>query len=99
MTQIAQLPDTETVNRLVQQGKFLLKAFHEEYAKDRTGRDTEFYRGNITGWRLTLQAFFPDFAEQVIDRARSESGLAIPHSGQLAKDGSGYLGFDSGADF
>jgi Tfp pilus assembly protein PilV len=96
---VAITPDAKTVNRLVEQGEFLLKTFHQEYAKDRTSRETEFSRGNLAGWRHTLHTIYGDGeASAIIDRVRNSTKLPIPHSGPLAPDGSGYYGLDSGAD-
>jgi hypothetical protein len=82
--------------RLAKQGEFLLKVFHECYAKDQVGRETEFWRGKIAGWKQTLVTCYgAGTAEQIILRASGAANLPVPHSGTLAPDGSGYEGFDS----
>ncbi len=43
-----------TSEELVRSGGFWLKAFHQSYAKDPVGRETEFWRGQIAGWKRTL---------------------------------------------
>ena len=89
----------QDVARLIEQGIFLLEAFHSEYKKDPISRETEFWRGNLACWRGTLYDFFPEHAEEVLSSVRRASGLPMPHRGSLSPDGKGYLGWDSGADF
>jgi len=84
------------IERLAKQGEFLLKVFHACYAKDQVGRETEFWRGKIAGWKQTLVTCYgASTAEQIILRASEIANLPVPHSGTLAPDGSGYEGFDS----
>ena len=47
------LQNAETINRLVEQGEFLLKSLHDEHQKDPAGMETEFARGELMGWRST----------------------------------------------
>ena len=92
-------PDASTVKRLVQDGELMLRTFHQEYAKDQTSRETEFWRGNLAGWRHTLDVIYGDrAARKIVDRVRDRTGLPIPQSGSLASNGSGYYGVDPGAD-
>ena len=70
--------NAETINRLVEQGEFLLKTFHAEYDKDPTGWNTEFVRGNLTGWRSTLHTLYHDSAEDIVNRVRTRTCLMIP---------------------
>jgi hypothetical protein len=84
---------------LVQYGVFLLKAFHDFRIKDPVSRETEFWRGQIAGWKRSLvTSYGADIAEQIILRAREAAKLPVPHSGTLSPDGSGYEGFDSFSD-
>ena len=62
------MQNSETINRLVEQGECLLKAFHAEYEKDPAGYETEFLRGNLAGWRSTLHTLYRDGAEEIVDR-------------------------------
>ena len=39
------MQNAETINRLVNQGEFILKTYHAEYEKDPAGGETEFLRG------------------------------------------------------
>jgi predicted transcriptional regulator len=85
-----------TSEHLVQDGEFWLKAFHDSYAKDPVGRETEFWRGQVAGWKRTLvSAYGANIAEQIILRASKVANLPVPHSGTLSADGRGYEGFDS----
>jgi hypothetical protein len=72
------MKNAETINRLVTQGKSLLKRFHAEYEKDPAGRETEFFRGDFTGWRDTLHTLYHDCAEEIVDRVRANTCLTIP---------------------
>jgi hypothetical protein len=72
------LQNAETINRLVEQGELLLKNFHAEYEKDPAGWNTEFARGELTGWRSTLHTLYRDYAEDVVNRAIARTRLTIP---------------------
>jgi hypothetical protein len=85
-----------TSGELVRSGEFWLKAFHESYAKDPVGRETEFWRGQIAGWKRTLVAAYgASTAEKIIFQASEAANLPVPHAGTLSPDGRGYEGFDS----
>jgi hypothetical protein len=85
-----------TSGQLEKDGEFWLKAFHESYAKDPVGRETEYWRGKIAGWKRTLvTAYGASTAEQIILRASNAANLPVPHGGTLSRDGRGYEGFDS----
>ena len=58
------LQNAETINRLVEQGEFLLKSYHLEYEKDPAGSETEFLRGDFAGWRDTLPFPIPWFTQR-----------------------------------
>jgi hypothetical protein len=92
------LHDPQTIDRLVEQGVYALRTFHEEYEKDPTSRETEFRRGMVIGFRHTLHTFYGDYTSEIIDRVRQTANLAIPHAGIMTPDGSGYFGWDSDAD-
>jgi hypothetical protein len=72
------LQNAETINRLVEQGEALLTTFHAEYEKDPAGVETEFARGEVTGWRTTLHTLYRDYAEDVVNRVLAKTGLTIP---------------------
>jgi len=92
------LTDLE-IKRLGSYGAGLLTRFHEKYAKNPTGRETEFRRGHVAEWRHLLDFIYgANITEHIVDAARAESGYTIPHAGQMSEDGEGYYGFDSGAD-
>ncbi|MGA8762287.1 MAG: hypothetical protein WB562_05300 [Candidatus Sulfotelmatobacter sp.] len=74
------LQNAETINRLVEQGEFLLKSFHAEQEKDPAGLETEFARGELTGWRSTLHTLYRDYAEDVVNRVLTRTRLTIPDS-------------------
>jgi hypothetical protein len=77
------LQNAETINRLVEQGEFLLKSFHEEYRKDPAGVETEFARGELMGWRGTLHTLYSDGAEDIVCRVAARTRLSIP-DGEVA---------------
>jgi hypothetical protein len=72
------LQNAETINRLVEQGEFLLKTFHAEYDKDPGGSKTQFVRGNLMGWRSTLHTLYRDDAEDIVNRVLSRTHLTLP---------------------
>jgi len=72
------LQNAETINRLVEQGEFLLKSFHDEQQKDPKGVETEFARGELVGWRCTLHTLYRDCAEDIVTRVITRTRLAIP---------------------
>jgi len=72
------LQNAETINRLVEQGEFLLKSFHDEHLKDPEGVGTEFARGELVGWRSTLHTLYRDCAEDIVTRVITRTRLAIP---------------------
>jgi hypothetical protein len=72
------LQNAETINRLVEQGEFLLKSFHDEHEKDPAGMETEFARGELIGWRSTLHTLYRDYAEDIVNRVVARTRLSIP---------------------
>jgi hypothetical protein len=64
------LQNAETINRLVEQGEFLLQGFHDEHQQDPDGVEAEFARGELVGWRSTLNTLYRDGAEEVSVRHR-----------------------------
>jgi hypothetical protein len=85
-----------TSGELVRSGEFWLKAFHQAYAKDPVGREAEYWRGQVAGWKRTLVAAYgASTAERIVLRASELAKLPVPHAGTLSPDGRGYEGFDS----
>jgi hypothetical protein len=74
------LQNAETINRLVEQGEVLLKTFHVQHEKDPAGWNTEFARGELTGWRSTLHTLYRDYAEDIVTRVVARTHLTIPDS-------------------
>ncbi len=72
------LQNAETISRLVEQGEFLLKSFHDEHQKDPEGVETEFARGELVGWRSTLHTLYRDRAEDIVTRVITRTGLTVP---------------------
>jgi hypothetical protein len=72
------LQNAETIHRLVEQGELLVKTFHSEYEKDAAGVETEFARGELTGWRNTLHTVYHDRAEDIVNRVVTRTRLPIP---------------------
>jgi hypothetical protein len=77
------LQNAETINRLVEQGELLLRCFHEEHRKDPTGLETEFARGELTGWRSTLHTLYRDRAEDIVNRVVARTRLIVPDGEML----------------
>jgi hypothetical protein len=72
------LQNAETINRLVEQGEFLLTSFHDERQKDPAGMEAEFARGELIGWRTTLHTLYHDYAEDIVNRVVTRTRLTIP---------------------
>jgi len=72
------MQNAETINRLVEQGEFLLKCFHDEHQKNPSGVETEFARGELIGWRSALHTLYRDCAEDIVNRVVARTRLAIP---------------------
>jgi hypothetical protein len=72
------LQNAETINRLVEQGEFLLKSYHDEHRKEPAGLETEFARGELIGWRSTLHTLYRNYAEDIVNRVVTRTGLTIP---------------------
>jgi hypothetical protein len=72
------LQNAETINRLVEQGEFLLKSFHDEHRKEPAGVETEFARGELIGWRSTLHTLYRDRAEDIVNRVVARTRLTLP---------------------
>jgi len=87
-------PTAEESERLLQQGEFLLKTFHEMKGTD----EEEFWRGNVAGFRIALESLYvQEETASLLSQLRKKTGLGIPHSGVKAPGG-GYLETDSEAD-
>ena len=71
------LQNAETIHRLLEQGEFLLKSFHDEHQKDPAGMETEFARGELIGWRRTLHTLYGDYAEDIVTRVVTRTHLSI----------------------
>jgi hypothetical protein len=94
-----QSPNAETIGHLVDQVSLLLKAYHAECKKSAASRETEFWRGNISGFRCAVgEIYGQDVIHRVLEDARKNSGLQIPPIGELDAQGK-FLGPDKEADF
>jgi hypothetical protein len=92
-------PNAETIARLVDQASFLLKAYHAECEKNAASRETEFWRGNISGFRYAAGEIYGlEVIHEVLGDVRKNTGLEIPPIGELDAQGK-FLGPDSEADF
>jgi len=78
MTTMHLIANTETIDRLVEQGVDFSRAFHAEFEKDPTGPEAQFLRGEFSGWRSTLHTEYHDGAEEIVDRVLTETRLPIP---------------------
>ncbi len=62
----------------MEQGKFLMKAFHAENDKNPDGRETELLRGQLAGWYSTLHTLYHDGAAEIVDRVSTKTRLSVP---------------------
>jgi len=98
MGSLKRQPDADEVKRLASYGALLLKMFHQDYEKDRTHRDTEYARGQVTGYRHLLDFIYGRRqTEMIVVAASREAGYTVPPAGPMTEDGESYYGFDSGA--
>src|ERR1700722_20047614 len=96
---IRQNPNTETIAHLVEQASFLLTTYHAECHKSAASRETEFWRGNISGFRYAIgQIYGEDVVHGVLLDVREKTGLEVPPIGELDSEGK-FLGTDPEADF
>jgi hypothetical protein len=92
-------PNAETISRLVARASFLLNAYHAECNKSAASRETEFWRGNLSGFRYVVgEICGQDIIHEALENARKNTGLEIPPKGVLDSDGK-FLGADSDAGF
>jgi hypothetical protein len=90
--------DESEVKRLATYGATLLKRFHQEYENNPESRDTEYVRGQVTGFRHLLDFIYGRRqTELIVEAASCEAGYTVPPAGPMTEDGKGYYGFDSGA--
>ena len=92
-------PNTSTKGHLVEQSAFLLKTYHAECDKNAASRETEFWRGNLSGFRFAVREIYGrEVIHGILDDVRKDTGLDIPPIGELDAQGK-FLGNDSDADF
>ena len=78
---------------------FLLANYHAECEKNAASRETEFWRGNLSGFRFAVAEIYgEDVIHEILEDARKNTGHGIPPGGRLDSDGK-FLGPDSEADF
>src|SRR5580700_6945086 len=94
-----QIPSVDTIDRLINQSSFLLKSYHAECDKNAASRETEFWRGNLSGFRYAVDEIYgQDVIHEILEDVRKNTGLNIPPIGELDSTGK-FLGTDSDADF
>ncbi len=92
-------PNTKEVGHLIEKASFLLSSYHAECSKNAASRETEFWRGNLSGFRFAvLEIHGEDVIHGVLEDARKKTGLGIPPIGRLDSNGK-FRGIDSEADF
>jgi len=92
-------PNVTTLVHLVEQSSFLLKTYPGECDKNAASRETEFWRGNLSGFRFAVREIYGrDVIHKILQDVRKNTGLDIPPIGELDSQGK-FLGTDSDADF
>jgi hypothetical protein len=92
-------PNADTVGHLLGKVTVLLSNYHAECEKNAASRETEFWRGNLSGFRFALGEIYGEgVIHEVLEDARKKTGLGIPPAGRLDSDGK-FLGADSEANF
>jgi hypothetical protein len=94
-----QTPTLEITGQLVKRGSFLLKAYHTECHKSAASRETEFWRGNLSGFRYAIGKMYGQATiRDILENIRKDTALEIPPIGEMNSEGE-FLGSDSEADF
>jgi len=70
----------ETIDRLVEQGTLILKAFHAQRENNPADYNAEFLRGEFNGWRETIHTEYHNCAEEIVDQVLAKTSLPIPDS-------------------
>ncbi len=72
------IANLETIDRHVNQGALILKAFHVARENRPGGYQEEFLRGEFSGWRAAIHTEYHDCAEEIVDRVVAKTALSIP---------------------
>jgi len=92
-------PNLDTVGHLLEKASFLLTQYHAECVRNAASRETEFWRGNLSGFRFAVREIYgEELIHGVLEDARKKTGLGIPPAGTLDSEGK-FLGADSEANF
>jgi hypothetical protein len=92
-------PNAKTIVHLAEQSSYLLKTYHAECDKNAASRETEFWRGNLSGFRYAVEEIYGQgVIHEILEDVRKDTGLNIPPMGELDSKGK-FLGTDSDADF
>jgi hypothetical protein len=92
-------PNVKTTAHLLERSSLLLKTYHAECDKNAASRETEFWRGNLSGFRYAVgEIYGRDVIHEILDDVRKKTGLDIPPIGELDSEGK-FLGIDPDADF
>jgi hypothetical protein len=92
-------PNAKIVGHLAKKSSFLLQSYHAECDKNAASRETEFWRGNLSGFRYAVEEIYgQDVLHEILEDVRKNTGLNIPPIGELDSTGK-FLGTDSDADF
>lgn len=74
-----QQPSPEHLQRIVQQGAYILTAFHRELAKDKNSRHTEFWRKEAASFRHNIKDIYGSpTAITVAELVQKHTGLQFP---------------------
>jgi hypothetical protein len=84
---------------LITLGRDILRSFHYEHGVNPASRRTEFCRGRLSAWRLSVEAAFgQNAASRLTKELRIETGLSIPHCGLFDEQTNTFGGPDDDAD-
>jgi hypothetical protein len=92
-------PNVDTLGRLLAEATLLLTSYHAECEKSAASRETEFWRGRLSGFRFAVGEIYGESViHTVLEEARKYTGLGIPPAGRLDSDGK-FVGADREANF
>jgi hypothetical protein len=67
-------PNAETISHLLNYVSLLLKTYHAECHRNAASRETEFWRGNISGFRYVVDEIYgQDVIHGVLGDARKKN--------------------------
>ena len=72
-------PGSEELQRIVEQGAFMLTEFHNQFKKDKKSPHTDFWQRELAGFRENLrQTYGMPTANLIVEMVCKKTGLELP---------------------